>query len=176
MADRIELFKKEYAGLAWSFQVNPSSCGNNTHYELYLRTSAISDNLCGRGTTHVYIRGEGKEERILGFITLRASSYVKIYEDRFEGYPALEILELAVDEAYEGQGVGDALMKFAILTAVELNQNTLGIRYIVLCADPQAVSYYERYKFERIEDQGKVPRDGWNDNCIPMFVKLPEIT
>ena len=176
MTDKIELFHNAHSGLAWGFQVNPSSCGNHKHYEQYIRLSAADDKRCGRGTTHVFVREENGQRQILGFITLRASSYVKIYGDKFEGNPALEILELAVDGKHEGQGIGAALIKFAFATAVDLNAQAIGIQYIVLCADYQAVSYYEKFGFECIEDQGKVPRDGWNSACIPMFIKLPEIT
>ena len=176
MEDSIQLFAKELFGLAWGFQVNPSSCGNHEHYENYIRFNALTDRACGRGTTHVFVRNDNGKNRILGFITLRASSYIKTYDGVLQGYPALEILELAVAADAEKQGIGTELMKFAFTTALDLNAVTLGIQYILLCADKNAVTFYQRFGFECVESHGSVPRDGWNVECTPMFIKLPDLT
>ena len=55
MNERLELFSSEHIGLTWDFQVNPETCGNNTHYENYIRFSTLSDKRYGLGTTHVLI-------------------------------------------------------------------------------------------------------------------------
>lgn len=172
--DQIELFTQEYAGLAWSFEVNPASCGNHSHYEWYIRTTAIADHISGKGVTYVFIRRNQSESKILGFITLRATAYTKIFENSMLGYPAMEIFELAVDKDYEGQHIGSELVKFALATAYELRANVLGIQYITLCADAQAVPFYEKFHFARVDNQGEIPREQWNVDCIPMVVKLPE--
>lgn len=176
MTDRIELFCNTHSRLTWGFQVNPSSCGNASHYENYIRLCAIGDQKRGCGTTHVFVRDHEGQRRILGFITLRASSFITAEADHLNGSPALEILELAVDKEFEGSGVGTELMKFTFATASMMNEETVGVQYIVLCADEQAVSYYKRFGFGCVEDHGEIPRDGWNVNCVPMFIKLPEIT
>lgn len=173
--DKIELYSASYAGLAWKFQVNPKSCGNYLHYEEYIRLNAITDNASGRATTHVFIREIEGRETLLGYITLRAASYIEILEEQTYGYPALEIFELAVHKDYEGCGIGSKLIKFAFAKAYELNKEHIGIQYITLCADENAVSFYkDKWKFGRIDEYGKIPRDNWNVNCIPMFIKLPE--
>lgn len=176
MTDRLELFHEGLVGLAWAFQVNPSSCGNSGHYEQYLRLVALNDQTSGRGTTHVFIRNENGKDRILGFITLRATSFIKTYENELRGNPALEILELAVAKDYEHQGIGSTLVKYAFTTAFDLNAETLGIQYVLLCADEQAEGFYRTFGFERVEDHDSVPRDGWNVHCVPMFIKLSDLT
>lgn len=173
--DRIELYTASHAGLAWSFQVNPDSCGNHEHYEEYIRFNAITDNKSGRATTHAFIRGSGERLQLLGYITLRAASYVQIIEKTTYGYPALEIFELAVHKEFEHCGIGSELLKFAFATAYELNKSYLGLQYITLCADAKATSFYEKWGFGRIDEYGEIPRDNWNVNCIPMFIKLPEL-
>lgn len=172
--DRIELFNASHAGLAWSFQVNPSSCGNHEHYEQYIRFMALSDKAQGKGTTHVFIRNNGVSDKMLGYITLRASSYTKIYEQDMLGFPAMEIFELAVSADAEHQGIGTELVKFALSTAYDLNMQSIGIQYITLCADELAVPFYQKLGFSRIDEQGEIPREQWNVNCIPMVLKMPE--
>ena len=41
--DEIRLFDENDIGLAWKFQVNPSSCGNHEHYEEYIRLIDFDD-------------------------------------------------------------------------------------------------------------------------------------
>lgn len=90
------------------------------------------------------------------------------------GSPALEIAELAVCESAERLGIGTELLKFASVLAYELNDDFLGIEYIVLCADEQAVPFYQKFNFGRISDIGEIPRDGWNDGCVPMVLRIAE--
>ena len=119
-----------------------------------------------------------KEESIIGFITLRTTSFIKKYEDYNEGHSALEIAEIAIDQNFEKQGWGSILVKFAISIASNLNTKYAGIEYIVLCADPKAENFYKDFNkpnlgFKKIIDMyAEIPRDGWNVKCIPMLVKL----
>jgi len=181
MTESLELFKSDLVGLAWKFQVNPSSCGNSEHYSQYLRFIALTDKMSGKGTTHVFIRRRDEndpadiQDAILGFITLRATSYTQTEDTFVRGNPALEIYELAVAHSWERIGVGGRLVKFALSTALELNESSIGVQYITLCADERSVPFYEKFKFGKIEEQGEIPRDGWNVGCVPMFLRLPEI-
>ena len=170
--DTIELFNSTLSGLAWEFQVNPSSCGNHEHYEEYIRFIAVSDQASGKGTTHAFIRRTESTEQMIGYITLRATSYTQIIGGTLYGNPAMEIFELAVCSTAEGMHIGTELVKFALVRALELNDSSLGIRYVTLCADPQAVPFYEKLGFGRMDEQGEIPREQWNANCVPMLLKL----
>ena len=93
--DEIRPFSKEDIGLAWVFQVNPSSCGNHSHYEDYIRFMALDDRRGGKGVTYAFIRQEEMASSLLGYITLRATSYTETIEGQTYGNPAVEIFELA---------------------------------------------------------------------------------
>lgn len=173
--DRIELYTASHMGLACDFQVNPDSCGNHEHYEEYIRFIAIGDKTAGMGTTHAFVRDDGTEQKLLGYITLRATSYIKMIDNIPHGSPAIEIFELAVNKDYEKNGIGTILVQFAITLAGELNEGSMGIRYITLCADKLAVPFYEKMGFAKVEDYGEIPRENWNVNCIPMFLKIPDL-
>lgn len=173
MDGRIEKLNDKNAGLAWNFYVSPASCENPDYFNLYIRLSAMGDMQAGRGTTHLFIGSDESGDKLLGFITLRATSYIiKQSGEKAKGEPAMEIYEVAVSEDAEGLGIGSKLVKFAILTAHDLSEETLGIRYILLCATEKAVPFYERLHFKRMSEQGEVPRDNTNENCVPMYLKI----
>ena len=171
---RIEKFNQEYAPLAWGFQVNPSSCGNHEHYEQYIRLIALDDQNRGKGTTHVFLHNYAGKDALLGYITLRATSYTTNIDGVFYGNPAMEIFELAVSKDAERCGIGTTLLKFAVATAAQLRKSSIGIQYLTLCSDAKAVPFYQKFGFGRIDEQGDIPREQWNVNCVPMLLKLPE--
>lgn len=140
---------------------------------MYLRLNAITDRNIGAGLTYVLVDDEPKPA-ICGFITLRTSSVIKQYADQTVGEAALEITELAVDRRFERQGVGKLLLSLAVSIATEINERFASVKYISLCADEKAVPFYILFGFERLADHGDVPREGWNRNCIPMVLRLPE--
>ncbi len=177
MAFYIEKMSPKYSGLTRNFRVNPGSCNNPTHYEEYLKYYAQTDQICGLGVTHLFItEDETKKQKIIaGFITLKSTSLIKIFDEYDEGHGALEITELAIDMNYERRGLGTLLVQYAITIAANLKKEFLGIEYVVLCADPEAVKFYSRppLEFKKLEEYYSIPREDWNRNCTPMLIKLP---
>ena len=169
---KLDIFPSDMMGLTWDFQVNPNSCANNTHYENYIKFSAITDNACGHDTTHALIGIDGDNKVLIGFITLRASSFITMQDDVAHGEAALEIMELAIDKRYEHNGYGETLIDYAIAIADDMNDYVLGTKYIVLCADEQAVPFYEKTGFEKLSNYGQIPRNGANDQCVPMIMRI----
>lgn len=110
--------------------------------------------------------------QLIGFYSLRASSLV-IEEDDFQktGEPAIEIYELAVHGKLHHNGYGEQLLFDAIARILEASQQ-VGVRYIVVCAKNDAVSFYEKYGFEVIPGHKEIPRGTNNRQCVPMSVPL----
>lgn len=138
---------------------------------------SITDHKQGMGVTHVFVDEdeETKEKKIAGYITLRSSSLIMDSGENYKlGYPALEISELAVDCNYERQNLGTDMVKFAINEAVELNEETVGVQYVILCADPKAVGFYSNAKlgFKELSMYKQIPREYRNKDCIPMVLKV----
>ena len=172
-----DLMSADYAEIARSFSVNPKHCDNPEHYETFIRQDCFTDHLQGMGVTHVFVdENEQTHERaIAGYITLRCSSLVMDVGERYKlGFPALEIAELAVDQKYEGQGLGTDMVKFAINEAVELNNAKIGIQYVILCADIAAVGFYSNSElnFNPIRQMQEIPREHRNSKCEPMMLKI----
>lgn len=169
-----ELISAEHISLAWRFNVSQSACANPIYYNEYIRFSALADSRSGISLTHVFI--DEDEERIAGFISLRASSMISESETgSLLVHPSLEIAELAVDQNYERRGVGREMLNFALLCADNMRKEIAGIKFIIVCSDPMAVRFYEKIGFSYVKDLFDIPRDGWNDNCIPMYIQLPEV-
>lgn len=167
-----EKLTKDNVGLAVNFSVNPSSCGNSDFYQQYLLYSAISDQNSGRNTTHLFI--DQDNDRIMGFVSLRASSLLKRKDGgAVIGDPALEVSVLAVDKDYERRGVGSTLIDFILSEVVELHENHIGMQYIVLAADQKAIGFYKRMGFAPLADYWEgIPKDQWSVDCEPMFMEL----
>lgn len=168
-----ELLGMENVGLAWGFRVSPSSCENPLYYSQYIQLSAMGDQKSGQSMTHVLVDDE--IGLLAGYVSLRATSLISVGENGLPVvHPTIEIAELAVDERYERKGVGTELVNIALGAADFLRQHWLGIKYIAVCADPSAVGFYEKEGFRSVATLYEIPRDGWNDNCVPMYIALPE--
>lgn len=167
----------ENADLCQHFSVNSTICENPDHYNNYLKQNALMDYKQGLGVTYLYIDTDDitQERKLMGYITLRSSSLIKDMGERKKfGYPAIEISELAVSEKYSLKGMGTEMVADAILIAEKLNKD-ISIKYVVLCADPSAETFYSRSPLnfmkmhEHIDD---IPRAYANMNCTPMYLKL----
>lgn len=167
-----EKLTRENVGLAAKFSVNPSSCENSDFYTQYLLFSAMTDQNAGRNTTHLFIDRDA--ERIMGFVSLRASSLLKQHDNGVMiGDPALEVSVLAVDQSYERRGVGTALIDFVLAETVDLHENHLGLQYVTLAADSKAVEFYRKMGFGVLAEHWEgIPKDNWSVNCVPMFMEL----
>jgi predicted GNAT family acetyltransferase len=168
-------FNGDYVGLAHQFRVNPNSCGNHSHYEDYLKYCAITDHISGKGKTHIILDESKKHKRIVGFVTLKASSLIMKDDHSISGRSAVEITELAVDMNYEKKGFGRILMDLSLTIIDEIRHDHLGVEYVIACVDPVSMPFYVHMEFEKIADYYEVPREGWNIDCIPMVLRLPEL-
>lgn len=164
---QVSIMDNSFIEYAKDFHVNPEKCENPTHYENYILQNAISDASIGMGVTHVFYNSDDDKE-IQGFVTLKASALT--FEE--SGYPALEISELAVNEKYEGTGVGRIMINYVITIANDLKASTLGIKHILVCADPKAVGFYKHLKFLELPEYKKIPREDWNESCTPMYLTI----
>jgi len=173
----IELYKTEHAILAQSFHVNSEKCENPAHFDDYIRLCALSDYRKGVATTHVMIERDNENNPlcICGFISLKAATLITD-EKKMYGVPAIEIAELAVDKNYENSGVGKALLQFAARTC-DILRETIGNKYLLVCAERHAVGFYKHVlPFVNANDYYRIPREIWNDECIPLYLILPEKT
>jgi ribosomal protein S18 acetylase RimI-like enzyme len=128
----------------------------------------------GKGRTFVIVR-EDEPKCIIGFVTLRTSSLITDDNKPFEGRPAVEITELAVDARFAKQGYGRMLVGIAFDIIDTMREKSAGVEFVTLCSDSQSVPFYEHIGFRKAATYYHIPREGWNRECTPMIWKLPEL-
>ena len=123
------------------------------------------------GTTYVAVQGD----RIAGFVTVSsgemvAESLPKAARRRLPSYPlpVLRIARLAVDERFQGLGVGRLLLRAMLELALEL-RDRIGCIGVVVDSKPDAVPFYSTLGFETME----LVKGALGDRPEPIDMFLP---
>lgn len=111
-------------------------------------------------TTYVVIAPNSS--RVIGYITLTCSE-IELgngytiedcpHVNRYPTMPALKIARLAVDKAYRGQRIGEALVDLAIAIALEEIAPQAGCRFVVTDAKQEAIAFYLRQGFTFLDSE-----------------------
>jgi len=119
------------------------------------------------------------EQRIAGYVTIcvasleRAAIPSRRLRRRMPAYPlpVLRVARLAVDRRAQGRGVGRALLRHVFLLAVRL-RDEVGCIGIVTDSKPDAVPFYERLGFSRMEG---VTEGQLHGEPLSMFLPLATV-
>ena len=130
-------------------------CGNNWLND-YLKRYARQNTANGASRTFVAVTPT--ETRICGYFTLSAGAVAlnDFPEAARKGWPRLvptvHLGRLAVDNEFQGQGLGNALMRSAMQIALDAAE-LIGISTVELWAiDEAAIAYYSRFGFVALLD------------------------
>lgn len=123
------------------------------------------------GTTYVAVQGD----RIVGFVTVSSAEMVaerlaKTLRRRLPAYPLpiLRLARLAVDERFQGHGIGRLLLRAILTLALEMRDH-LGCIGVVVDAKPDAVTFYSSLGFTPID----LTRGALGDRPEPTAMFLP---
>jgi GNAT superfamily N-acetyltransferase len=104
------------------------------------------------GTTYVATQGD----RIAGFVTVSggemvAEKLIKSLRRRLPAYPLpiLRIARLAVDERFQGHGIGRLLLRSMLELALEM-RDRFGCIGVIVDAKPDAIPFYSSLGFTRL--------------------------
>ena len=105
------------------------------------------------GTTYIAV----EEGTIHGFVTVSVS-HIEIqdlptsWKKKLPRYPLpiLRLVRLAVEQSSQQQGIGMSLLKYIFCLSWEISDK-VGCIGIVVDAKPEAVEFYHRFGFERLE-------------------------
>ena len=151
-------------------RTDPFDCGE-VRLNAYLQCYANQD--IKRGIARAFIASPADElERVSGFYTLSAASIAaQTLPDKFKKkwprYPVPVALlgRLAVDQTFQGQGLGTILVADAC-KRVAAASKTLAVAAIVVDAKTvQAASFYQHLGFVALNDQNNrlwLPRSAWS--------------
>lgn len=91
----------------------------------------------------------------LSSLSLRAEHVPEGVRKRLAGYPSLPgilIGRLAIDERYQGQGLGTRLLKDALRRSLEASREVGAFAVVVQAKDEAARCFYVRYGFIQLLD------------------------
>jgi GNAT superfamily N-acetyltransferase len=153
-------------------------CSGNTDLDrFFVRYAGQNQFRHHIGTTYVAVDGAGA---ISGYATVVPSEISPGVmqapsRKRLPKYPVpvLRLARLAVDERAKGLGVGRQLLQ-AVLTLAAKMATDFGCIGVVVDAKPEAVAFYEKLGFVRLEmvagELGDRPQP------LPMFLELGQIS
>ncbi|MDZ7960655.1 MAG: GNAT family N-acetyltransferase [Aulosira sp. DedQUE10] len=131
-------------------------CGNEALNQ-FLKNTARQHIQKGISRTFVLVNTE-QLEIIIGFFTLtlcevRIEQFpAKLFKKYPFKVPGVKLARLAVNQAYQRQGIGEVLMIEAMQRALIVAENAGGIGLFVDAKDKSAKTYYSRYGFVSLED------------------------
>ncbi|MGI8644037.1 MAG: GNAT family N-acetyltransferase [Thermomicrobiales bacterium] len=133
------------------------ACGEDA-LDRYLQRQAGQD--FDRSLTAIFVAVDSDIERVAGFYTLSAQSIgaeqlpAEIAR-RLPRHPAPVTLlgRLAVDKAYQGQGLGRALLYDALQRAYQIRLQIGSMAVIVDAKHREACAFNERHEFRRLPSQ-----------------------
>lgn len=130
------------------------ACGNEA-LDRYLKTQATQD--MRRRISACYIASDRQTGRIAGYYTLSASdvslsSLPGTMVQRLPRYPTVPVARigrLAIDQRYQGQGLGSALLLNAAMRAMRSEVAIFAL--LVDAKDDTAAAFYRHHQFTAFE-------------------------
>ena len=123
------------------------------------------------GTTYVAVLGE----QIIGFVTVSGGEMVmetlnKKLRRRLPAYPLpiMRLARLAVDERFQGHGIGRLLLRAMLELALEI-RDRIGCVGVVVDAKPESVAFYSDLGFTAID----LTSGALGDRPVPVAMFLP---
>ena len=124
-------------------------CGDDT-LDQWLTRRARRNQVEGASRTWIISR----DDRVIAFyasstaVLLRSASTKRAARNQPDPLPALLLGRLAVEQKWQGHGLGAALLKHFILKSLEVAQIT-GVRVLLVHAiSPRSAAFYQRCGFE----------------------------
>lgn len=143
--------------LTKSYDRSRFECGRED-YDTYFRRFALQNQKKRISVT--WLEVERPSGVVAGYVTLAMNSVAvaDASAELIQGLPqypipTLNVARLAVNQGHQGRGVGQRLLRFAMVKAVELSRE-VGCHAVELVADGEdLVSYYERFGFVRLRPE-----------------------
>ena len=130
-------------------------CGSHESLNLWLKRHALQNQASGSSRTYV-VQLDGQ---VVGYYSIAAGSVAResaslraAQGQANHPVPVSLIGRLAIDRREQGKGLGQALLKDALLR-IDSAADILGLRAVLVHAiDEHASAFYERFEFERCPD------------------------
>jgi ribosomal protein S18 acetylase RimI-like enzyme len=139
-----------FAPLGAGHDREPFGCGEEA-LDRYFKTQATQD--IRRRIAHCFVAVEDASGQVAGYYTIAASSFPLVdlppeeskRLPRYPSVPAVRIGRLAVDQKFQGRGVGGALLVDATRRTLQAAPAVYAL--VVDAKNDQLVAFYQRYLF-----------------------------
>lgn len=129
----------------------------------YLKTQAGQD--IKRKLSVCFVLSENKSNNILGYYTLSnnsisSSSFPEKLQSKlpksYTSIPTTLLGRLAIDNKYQGKGIGKILLIDALKRSYEISQEIGSFAVVVDPIDEEAEQFYKKYDFIKLPDSEKM--------------------
>ena len=172
---QVVLFQSKYIN---SDLINSFDCGNKDINDYLKKVDKVFND--GMGVTKLIINED--ETKLIGFYTLASSSMLQTIDKYNRALPAIEIKMFAMDlkyqdilcykdMEYEKYTFISALFSDIIDDIVDLSNDIIGIKYIILQSVPKAIKFYRRssfYPIHEVNEYLELPYDRFSTGCKEM--------
>jgi hypothetical protein len=172
----IEPFSSKHRKMCEGFD-----CGNDALNNLLKNAEEI----CGDGSSVTSVVVNKDESIIIGFYSLNASLLLYKPDSAFPkicGFPAIEINTFAMDVKYQGLpysddeedifNLSDYILAKVISDIYYFSDTVIGAKFIILYSVPNAVNFYSRNGFKKINDYMLPLSDPFVNDCHLMYFEL----
>jgi predicted GNAT family N-acyltransferase len=119
---------------------------------------------CGKEMLDVYIHNQANQD-VKGYYTLSNNSIPSRFVPNqiqkklprsYESIPTTLLGRLAIDNRFQGQGIGKLILIDALKRSYEISKTIGSFAVIVDPIDQDAENFYEKYGFIKLPDSGKM--------------------
>lgn len=126
------------------------------------------------GNTHTTLFFDDIAHDLVGFCSTKCSS-VKMKGNKLCSLcPTIEIAALCVSDEYRYMGIGQTILCHTLQQIYKI-KNLVGVQLVTLFALPEAVAFYQKFKFCKLAKGAKIFCTPSHKHCIPMYLPLPHI-
>ncbi|MDF2633496.1 MAG: GCN5-related N-acetyltransferase [Pelosinus sp.] len=139
----------------------------------FLQIDALVYEESGNTCTTLYF--EKDTNQLVGFCSIKSSSLKLRGNNILSLCPSIEIAALCIHDEYRYMGIGQTIFTHTIQGIYALKK-MVGIQLVTLFALPEAVAFYQKFNFRKLEKGMKIFYSSAHKRCIPMYFPLLHIT
>ncbi len=157
---------ESYAPLIADFDCGDEGLNN------YLKEKALEDYRKNEATTTLVVKKYRSQLCLLGYYTLKNTSLLFRPDQTLRGYPAIEIMYLAVQRNHQRKGIGTRILRGIIYRAYQLSREFSAVTVLILSSKKCAAEFYKKNSFQELAPFLDMLYDPCRAETIALFLNL----
>ncbi len=147
-------------------------CCGKEGLDNYLKEVALKDQDHHKATTTLIVKNYRGKTTLIGYYTLKNTCILFRSANTLRGYPAIEIVFLAIDKKYQRKGIGSKILKKIIYKSIEISRSFSAITVLILSSEKDVVGFYKKNRFIDFPDVFEILHDDCRKATIPLLLNL----